>query len=92
MSNRISRRIVASALLAGCLGLFPVAAGAAPARPSGSRQATAVSRGLFGSLWSQLVRIVAGDTTGNSGNPGNSSPGGPPNRSDEGPGICPHGH
>ena len=93
MSRRISRRIVASALLAGSLGLFPVAAGAAPVRASGSRRAAVASQGLFGSLLSQLVRLWAADSgPGNSGTSGNPGHGGPPPRNDEGPGLCPHGH
>jgi hypothetical protein len=87
MSKRISRRIVASALLAFGLGLFSVAAGAAPVPSAGSRKAAVASHSLLGALWSQLVHLWAGDAA-----PGNSSPGGPPAKNDEGPGICPHGH
>lgn len=91
MSRRISRRIVASALLAGALGLFPLAAQAAPGQPSGTPRAAAVSHSLFGTLWSQLVRLAAGNMPANPGN-GNNHPGGPPPMNGEGPGICPHGH
>ena len=90
MSSRISRRLVASALLAGSLGLFPGVAGATPTRSSGPRQAAVASQSLFDSLWSLLTHLWAADDAPNH-HPG--QPGDPPHpHTDEGPGICPHGH
>ncbi len=91
MSRRIVRGIALSALLAGALGLFPSSAQAAPARPSGTpRAVAAASPSLFGALWSQLVRLVAGDMPANPGN-GNGNAYGRDPMYGEGPGICPHG-
>jgi hypothetical protein len=100
MSRRKYRRFTASALLAGCLGLLPLVAEAAPApHHADSRRAATASPSLFSSFWSLLVNLWAGDQNGgNTGNPGNpNSPGNPvtdphPPNPHEGPGMCPHGH
>lgn len=90
--SRRNRGIAASALLAGTLGLFPLAAQAAPAHPSGTPRAAAVSPSLFGSLVSQLARMMMGGPPSSTpAGPPSSVPVGPPVMDGEGPGICPHG-
>jgi hypothetical protein len=91
MSSRMVRRATASALLAGCLGLYPLAGQAAPAPHLGSSgRVAAASQSLLGSFWSRLVSLWAGDHDGGPGGPGGNDPRHP--HTDEGPGICPHGH
>ncbi len=94
MFIRIYRPLAASALLAGALCLLAGTAEAAPvARPA--RPVAAAPASVFGSLldtaWSRLVHLFAGDHDGASTNDhGGHSGGG--SDSDEGPGMCPHGH
>ncbi|HEV7515072.1 MAG TPA: hypothetical protein VGR07_02105 [Thermoanaerobaculia bacterium] len=98
MSSRKYRRATAVALLAGSLGLLPVTAHAAPSPhpASSSGRVVAASPSLFDSLWSRLVSLWAGDhhegDVGNDGNYDGSGHGGHHPHTDEGPGICPHGH
>jgi len=99
----IYRRVTASTLLAGSLCLLAATAEAAPApRPGSSRPTAVVSQSgsgsyggsswgaSWGSLWTQLAHLFASDhhdaATG-SGHGGHGDP-----ESDEGPGMCPHGH
>jgi len=85
MSSRNYHRATACALLAGCLGLLPIAAEAAPAQKARAGRGAAASPSLA-SFWAQLVSLWAGDHGGGNGNPGS-----PPPKNDEGPGMCPHG-
>jgi hypothetical protein len=91
MSSRIYRRATVAALLAGSLGLVPLTAYAAPPphHASSSGRVAAASPSLFGSLWSLVVHLWAGD--GDGGNNGYDGSGSGHRRTDEGPGICPHG-
>jgi len=83
-----SRCVTASVLIAGCLCL-PLATPAAFAAPSASVWRSAVAgSGFFGSVWSLLVSLWAGD-----GDQGGTYDGGHSHgpSTDEGPGMCPHG-
>jgi hypothetical protein len=99
MSSRMVRRATASALLAGCLGLSPLTVQAAPAlHHASSGRVAAAGPSLLGSLWSRLVSLWAGDHdgdtdgTGDTGDTRTGSGHGHHPHTDEGPGICPHGH
>jgi hypothetical protein len=98
MSIVIYRRVTASTLLAGSLCLLAATAEAAPApRPGSSRPTAVVSQSgtgsswgsSWGSLWTQLVHLFASDhhDAASGGQGGHGDP-----ESDEGPGMCPHGH
>jgi hypothetical protein len=93
MSIRVYRRITASALLAGSLGLLAATAEAAPATRPGRQVAVASASRLgssWDSIWSRLVRFFASDHQ-DAGTSGHGHSGGGPD-TDEGPGMCPHGH
>jgi hypothetical protein len=99
MSSRMYRRATASALLAGCLGLCPLTVQAAPAlHPASSSRAAAASQSLLGSFWARLVNLWAGDHDGDTDGPSDTGDTrahdghGHHPHTDEGPGICPHGH
>ncbi len=95
MSNRIYRPLAASALLAGSLCLL--AAGTAEAAPVArpARPVATAPASVFGALldttWSRLVHLFASDHDGAGTNDHHGHSGGDPN-TDEGPGMCPHGH
>jgi hypothetical protein len=91
MSSSAFRRGTAVALIAGSLALLPGSAHALSGpRQARSLQAAPVSGGFLGSLWSLLVSLFAGDGCGGQG--GHDGHGGGDPNTDEGPGMCPHGH
>ena len=99
MSMNSYRRLAFSALLAGSLGLLASTVEAAPtARPA--RQAAGRSAfgsalgwaGSAGSAWSRLVHLFASDHDGAGRPPGDDGHSGGGPHTDEGPGMCPHGH
>ena len=103
MSIRIYRPLAASALLAGSLCLLASTAGAAPAaRPARPAAAgPSVFSASLDSAWLRLLHLFAGDHDGQAGSAGDASDasnasgdhhGGHHPDTDEGPGMCPHGH
>jgi hypothetical protein len=89
MSRNSYRRFAASALLAGSLGSLGLLASTVEAA-SATRAPVATRWSVLGSVeaaWSRLVHLFASDGTGRH----HDHSGGGPN-TDEGPGMCPHGH
>jgi hypothetical protein len=94
MSIRIYRSLAASALLVGALGLPAQAATASPVVRPARPAVVAAGPGAFASVldaaWTRLFHLFAADHgAGSSSHHGHS--GGDPD-TDEGPGMCPHGH
>jgi hypothetical protein len=97
MSIRSYRSLAASALLVGALGL-PARISAAttaspavrPARPAVAAAGPAAFASVLDAAWTRLFHLFAADHgAGSSSHHGHS--GGDPD-TDEGPGMCPHGH
>jgi hypothetical protein len=100
MSIQIYRRLATSALFAGSLCLLASTAATAavpraprPVPPAPSFVGPSVFAAIVdsaGSAWSHVLRFFASDNGGSGNQNGGHSGEGP--HTEEGPGLCPHGH